>query len=319
MCRVVNYRNVLFIVSTAIPALALAAIITSSVGDTNSFVDSLLPNGGAVPAGGIKSASGSDSGDEPQGEATAEEADQRGGGFFASIPSGKEIDPVAGKGFLLSVLVRIDQLPNTDARQKIVSKFTDTKPLVGWSLALRRYNGIVRPEVFYRGPDGQGGWFPFEQVQIDSTVWYNVSLIVNPGNWMVLFWEPAQPGAENLLGDWQGGDLEAVVQAVSSDRGGKAVSFLGGHDLSTIPTPATEAELLFGAKRAKGIFGGEVAAVLVAWLDGMPGNRSELRDLVSGGPPGIERRLNPQAIGLLVNRQGKDRSRFSRPISILGG
>ena len=137
---------------------------------------------------------------------------------------------------------------------------------------------------------------------------------------MVLFWEPAIPGAENVLGDMQGGsERQALVDAVAADNGKKTVVFLGGHDLKDVEPPATSADLLFGAKRAKGIFYGEVGAVLVAWLDGIPGKRNELRDLVTGGAPGIERRLNQQAIGLLVNRQGKDLSRFGRSVTILGG
>ena len=324
----VNYRTVLFIISTALPALAFAAIVYISVGDKNSVIDRLIPPGSFGPAAADLSADlpaaafpdrvGAEDNADDGG---AELPDQRpGAGFFASIASGSEMDPIAGKGFLLSVLVRIDQLPNNDQRQKIVSKFVETQPLVGWSLALRRYNGIVRPEVYYRGNNGKGGWYPFEQVQIDPNAWYNVSLIVNPGDWMVLFWEPAIPGAENVLGDMQGGsERQALVDAVAADNGKKTVVFLGGHDLKDVEPPATSADLLFGAKRAKGIFYGEVGAVLVAWLDGIPGKRNELRDLVTGGAPGIERRLNQQAIGLLVNRQGKDLSRFGRSVTILGG
>jgi hypothetical protein len=318
---VVKYRNVLFIASTAIPALALAAIVYTSIGDKGSIADRLVPAVGpsVVSTAETGQVVVEDSSTDQAEDADLPDADRKASAFFASVPSDEEIDPAIGKGFLISVMLKIDQLPNTDARQKIVSKYNDNQPLIGWAVALRRYNDIVRPEVYYRGKDGKGGWYPFEAVQIDPNLWYNLSLIVNPEHWMVLFWEPARPGAENVLGDWPGGDRDAVIDAVSSDRGVKTVIFLGGHDLGDIVPPATNADLQFGAKRAKGIFGGEVAAVLVARLEGLPAARGELRELVTGGAPGIERRLNPQAIGLLVNRQGKDRSRFARTINILGG
>lgn len=316
-----NYRTILFIASTAIPALALAAAVSLSSGDGQTVIDKFLPPVSASGDQSPQDALAPDSADRTQPDEVSdnEDPDTRSGGFFASVSSDREIDPSGGKAFLLSVMVRIDQLPNSDARQKIVSKFNDTQPLVGWALAVRRYGQAIRPEFYYRGNDGKGGWYPFEQVQIDTSAWYNISLIINPGQWMVMFWEPARPGAENVLGDWQGGDRQAVIDAVLSERGIKTVTFLGGHELGNIAPPETAADLQFGAKRAKGIFDGEVAALLVAHLDGLPGNRGELRDLITGGAPGIERRLNPQAISLLVNRQGKDRSRFARPVSIVGG
>lgn len=136
---------------------------------------------------------------------------------FQKISSSDTIDPSNDSIFLVSTRVRFLKLPEVGQRERLFYKYSvDEKPYAGWALALRRWPGSVRPEVYWRDAQGNGGWFAFGDVEIDEGVWYTFTFVVEGARALSLYVNEANK--KSTFSQYVGGvSIDQVALPASKD------------------------------------------------------------------------------------------------------
>ncbi len=198
------------------------------------------------------------------------------------VQSFSGLDPAKQQGFLVSVTFRPQQVPPVGARVLLVSKYVaEASPHRGWAIGLRALDTSLRPEVYWRGANGEGGWFTFEKIELTIGRVYSLSLFAQGDNFLNLFFE-----------ELQNDDLRIYGPENKSSSFSGAAYYLGGYDISEITSPETSASLEIGSqKRGKSAFQGEIISVLISHPTAVPKAVEEVRTLVSGGPVSLFRRF----------------------------
>lgn len=115
---------------------------------------------------------------------------------FQKIASSDTIDPSNDSIFLVSARVRFLKLPEVGQRERLFYKYSvEERPYAGWALALRRWPGSMRPEVYWRDSQGKGGWFAFGDVEINEGVWYTFTFVVEGSRALSLYVNEASKNA----------------------------------------------------------------------------------------------------------------------------
>jgi hypothetical protein len=129
-------------------------------------------------------------------------------------------------GKIVQVSFKIEKLPEVGKRARILLNYLyDTPPYKGWALAVRRLPASIRPEVYWQGEDGKGGWFTFGDLEISVGDVLNLTFLATKNS---------------ILG------LSANIYkegALSLEKASKP-KFLGGFDVKEIGGTETEAKLL---------------------------------------------------------------------------
>lgn len=140
---------------------------------------------------------------------------------FSEIKSAKEIDPRDDSVFVVSCRVRFSKLPEVGKRERLFFKYAINQiPYSGWALALRRWPGSIRPEVYWRDAEGNGGWYTFGDVVLSEGEWYNFTFIVEDGSALSMYVTSATEEPAVLLASeaFVGGfSVEEVALPKSSD------------------------------------------------------------------------------------------------------
>ena len=205
----------------------------------------------------------------------------------------ESIDPAQGVGFVAQVTFRFQHLPTVGKRQRIVFKYDiDRKPYPGWALAMNNLSTSVRPEVYWQGEGGNGGWYNFNEVALAAGKWYTVSLIALNGSFVSLYLEQPKfdPGA---------GEAERPKSKLRFDKPEQEIIFVGGIDIAEVEIPKTDSDL-YVATPKESLSGGkiEIAEIIVAHPDELPDSREEVLEFLAGG---IDQ-LKPDEIVLRFNK-----------------
>lgn len=236
------------------------------------------------------------------------------GTSFAFV-KGEGLDPEEDELFLVSFMLRFDTLPLVGKRNNIVAKYErDRQPYPGWAVAVHRLSTSVRPEVYWRGEDGKGGWLTFADVEFLPNRWYAMSVVARPGKMISVYIQALAPhdhaGARSASGWVQVGD---VLEPLGD------VIFAGGHDISGLQTPRTVSDLQVGAKaRGKTAFRGDIAHLLISTPTELSLSIDNLRTALSGGPLTIRRLFAADDVQLWIGDSGRDESRFARLVETAG-
>lgn len=238
------------------------------------------------------------------------------GSAFASVRSDSALEISPNLPFIVSALVRFDQLPTGEDRHVFIAKFAGKNPpYAGWAFAMHRLSTSLRPEIYWRGDDGQGGWFAFERVNLRTDQWYSFTAVLSKELSLSLYLQEAKmsPEALRLLS-------QASVLNEPTDPANNTLQFLGGYDVSGIPLPRTRADLNFGAIRAdQKAFHGELSSLLIAAPQELPRSKRKLMAFLNGGSKKIHSQLKDEDVKLWISERGIDESGFARPTTLSGG
>lgn len=235
---------------------------------------------------------------------------------YVSVASDETLDPLPGKAFLVSFIMHFERLPEKGNQQKIVYKYaSNNAPYPGWAVAVRHRESSLRPEVYWRGADGNGGWFAFEEIEFDTGACYAVSLIAQGGAFISLYVQRI-PSPSHHRSDRN----DEVSDAVQNEIVSSEVVFAGGYDVADIRISPTEGDLRYftSAQNSRKGCRGSVSQVLISRSDRLPKSLEEVKSFISGGVPALVQQLPPIEIGLWIDESGTDRSRYSRTVHSYG-
>ncbi len=222
-----------------------------------------------------------------------------------SVPSRVTFDPAAERDFLVSFIVSLERLPNEGQRQHLVGKYTNRAPYEGWAVGVRKLTTSLRPEVYWRGQDGSGGWMSFDEAKLKPQTPYALTLVARPGQFAALFYQELQANSD--------GGFDSV---------GKP-TYAGAQELLGVRTPKTEAPLNVGIRLPHtDRFLGEISRLLISYPTNLPRKFDQMDPLISGGPAAVEASLDKAEINFSLGEEGrqvKTPSFFSQNLLSLWG
>ena len=202
----------------------------------------------------------------------------------ATITSRANLDPAPDQNFLVSFYVRLDQSLDLNKRQHLLGKYAFRAPYEGWAVGVRRVETSLRPEVYWRGPDGSGGWYAFDEMQFIPNEWYAFTVTAKPGEYLNLFYQQVPGGPV------------AASEGLQNDS---PVVFAGGYDLATVVTPRTDDDFKLGIRRPDTLrFAGEVRDVLVSYPKRLPKSFEKYSPFINGGAVRIVGQLKEEEVNL---------------------
>ena len=224
------------------------------------------------------------------------------GRSYVSVPTADNLKPRSDKNFIVSSLIRFEAFPQKGNRHTFVSKYDGKKyPYPGWAFALHNLGTSMRPEIYWRGVSGRGGWYAFERVRLREKRWYSFSIVSRPRDYLSLYLQPFHKTSA--------GSLEPTGDVV----------FLGGYDVRRVQLEKTSSELLLGAVRTgKKAFSGYLGRFLLAAPRAIPNNIRETRELVDGGPAKLVANIKGEDLLLWIAGRGIDESPYARNLTLVG-
>lgn len=234
-----------------------------------------------------------------RGAASAQEGPLSLGSFAGDIQADEFLDPRDGKNFLVSMQLRLEEFPRLGDRTVILSK-DETKgaALHGWAIGLNREKTSLRFAVFWKSEDG-GGWYLFDHYPLNTRVWYAITLIAVPREYLALYLQEGERGV--------------------APRFSSKVVFLGGVEISKSGVPKSAAGLSLSTLReSRRALRGQISSLLIASPRELPADIEEAAQYVAGGTEAVAQRLGEAEIALLLNEDGEDRSRFRRQLVVSG-
>jgi|GEM_PF-5509881 len=221
-------------------------------------------------------------------------------GSYVEVMGGSDLDPQSSKTFLVGTVVSLNQSPDVGVRHVFMSKYqAQKKPHPGWVIGVKRYSTSMRPEVYWRGSDGSGGWYSFDKLEFIPGHWYSLFVISKPGDYLSL---------------WGGEVFDR------SGQGHSDIRFLGGYKLNGVVCPATDVPLFIGPRNvgAKD-FGGAVSDLIVANLSTFPNKPSEIQEFLANSlRAGIIQTAPLDELDLLIFSTPLDRSPRNKTLKLRG-
>lgn len=221
----------------------------------------------------------------------------KGGGSFATLSEPASIDPQIDVDFLVSFSVRFERLPQNNERFNILSKYEQSsRPYSGWAIGLSRRAAQYRPEVYWKGSNGKGGWYSFAPLSLTPSTWYQLTLLSLENRSLLLFVEATTENLQQRA--ILPADAHAEPKAFSPE-----MHFVGGLDVAEVGLPGSESPLALGSvHRTKRGFMGSIANLLIAHV---PPNRhqsrGELLTFLSGGAQEIRKRIGKSSSSLWLD------------------
>lgn len=87
------------------------------------------------------------------------------------------LQPDGKSDLLIIAWLKPFELPSGDSKIIVAAKFDGkAKARPGYALALQRISDKIRPAVYWRNPEGQGGWYTFSEVEILPRSWFMFAL-----------------------------------------------------------------------------------------------------------------------------------------------
>jgi hypothetical protein len=232
---------------------------------------------------------------------------------YAWVNSDEFLDPKEGKTFIISVVVKLDELPANQTREKIIAKYeTNKHPYSGWALAFNNQTTSTRPAVYWKNAKAKGGWYNFEEVKLATKRWYAFSVVIKDSNKISMYYQPLRAVLES--GDAQ---LSESSDPTVSFSGEQLPVYLGTYDVTEIGLPQTSANLFFGKRSERAdSFKGDVARVLIAQSETIPKDIKKIEQFLDGGPSSIAARIEKNEITFLMLGKAEDASQFNRKVNL---
>ena len=209
------------------------------------------------------------------------------------VISSAELEPAAGKDFLVIGWFKFRKVPATGERVTLLSK-TESGPHArsGYSLVVAGDDGGIRPMIFWGGTDG-GKWYKFTDLKVPAREWLMVALSVRDGRYLGLnVAEAFEPGKANL-------------------------QLLGGYDLENAALVSNDLPLTVappGAVR----FSGRVGPIGVFRLEGLTDKLQEILKKVSRRPLESLDAFSKKEVSLWWPGGEKDLGPHAQKITIVG-
>ena len=221
------------------------------------------------------------------------EAIDSNGKIYVEVPSSEDLDPKPTGIFLASVKFIFSKLPEEGKSVRFFTKYQEDKwPFPGWGLKIKRQTGSIRPEVYWMGTNGRGGWYSFGEMDLKEDHWSSLSIAVDRKNSISLYFQDL--------------DNEADSTGIVLPK------FVGGFTVSEIPLPVSQGSLkLLLPVSSKNSDIGSIHDLLVARLEQPEG---AMLKLVNGGPSEMAQRIKTENINLWVDARGRDRSSKARKL-----
>lgn len=216
--------------------------------------------------------------------------------WYAIVRNASDLDPHKGDVFLVSFLVRFNGFPSERKRHNIIEKYdTSKRPYPGWAIGIKKINGLIRPQVYWRDAKGHGGWYTFDSLKPKKNTWYSLTLIARDSKYLSLYIEPLEH--------------ESIAPET------KLVSFLGGHKIENILTPSSKSDLSLGVVRSEGkSFRGDLARVVIGHPSSLVEKIYFLLEFLEGGSGLLKTKLDSRDLVLAINERWQDESQGKHPI-----
>lgn len=222
--------------------------------------------------------------------------------FYARVVADKLLDPQDGQYFLVSTVVRFDELPEVGQRENLIAKYESKNfPYYGWALGIHRFETSIRPAVYWKDSQGKGGWFTFNSINLSKRKYYAITLVAKDGEFIQLYAEEL-----NVLQDKE--VFNAKEFAVKNPA---RSSFKGAYSLAKIAAPKSEQNLLFGTYKKR--FSAFVSNLLIATPSSL--ELSTIERQIKGGAETLVGSLKANEIQLWI-KDGADHSSFKRALEI---
>lgn len=212
-------------------------------------------------------------------------------GKFLRVADSPGLEPEVGKSFILASWFRLRRLPREGERMVLLSKFDpEVRSQRGYSLTLIREEGNLRPMVYWKNPEAQGGSFKFSEFNIKKKEWFLLGLSFSEGT---------------KLG------LHLVT---IGDEGKANVSLLGGYELSTPVIPSSTSDLFIGSW-AKGSFRGQIGSVLILSSEEKMPPLSRVFKRLAESPSSLPAGFDEQDVQIWLRNSARDEGPKQIPVS----
>lgn len=226
-----------------------------------------------------------------------------GGVEYLEVVEAEDLLPKVGEDFLLTGWFRLRKLPaEGDNVVMLAHSEIDSSSNRGYALSLERHGSLLRPRIYWRDSDKQGGWYTFGGLEVEPRQWFMLAASFHDNN---------------KLG------LHALVHK----NGEIKTEVLGGYELEELVVPESDSRLLIGAFHAKkfngkigpvGIFRSEsISSVLNAALESFRESPLELPSQIEMSwvrfwTPDGKKDLSSFARKIKLSRDGKVNKKKSK-------
>lgn len=215
---------------------------------------------------------------------------------FLSVSHADDLQPIAGRDFLLTAWFKLRRLPALDERWIVLSKYDgESKVRNGYALALARDGDLVRPELYWRSAEGKGTWLRFSELDIDSKEWFMLAISFRQ---------------DSFLG------MHAVTPAVDGREAAKVV-LLGGYQLNEMAAGSNE-PLLVGSFNV-GKFRGMIGPLGIFTPRDLSERLGEILNAAAAAPPAVPDELSLDEVRLWIADGQKDESGTPHSVRFVDG
>ncbi len=233
---------------------------------------------------------------------------------YLSFVSDETLDPDDKELFVVSFSIKLSQIPRLGSRQKLIYKYAaNSPPYAGWALALHRTKTSLRPEVYWQGAAGKGGWYTFDEVALDTNAWFTLTLLGKSGKFISLYLEDGslRNGARSSQPGLSERELSEAAHLAKHDV--SHVRFLGGFDVDDVMTPESDGKLFVRSLGSNsGNFRAQIRDVLLGHTPSNFASVSSVEGVLRNGSVGLAEMLGSAGTSLWLDETGADRSRFAR-------
>ena len=202
---------------------------------------------------------------------------------FREMGSSPQLNPSENRLFIVAAVVRLSDFPHRNERQRVFYKYSaETNPYPGWAFAIHRSASSIRPQVYWQGLSGKGGWLTFAEVPLSSGGWYSFALVAQGGEFVSLYWQK--------LTQVEDGTFVAD----------SPVRFCGGFEISDVGLASSEDPLYIAPAPSSQSAGVQLSEMLVAKPNIRRPSMQEVVKLLDGGVGAIAGRIKQQDLGLLL-------------------
>jgi hypothetical protein len=235
--------------------------------------------------------------------------DVDGSADYLSFVSDQNLDPTDNQLFVVSFEVKLSQIPRQGQRQKLIYKYAaDLPPYSGWALAIHRTKTSLRPEVYWQDTIGKGGWYTFNDVELDPNSWYRLTLLGKPKEFLSLYIED-EKGVSSLVKAEIAVDVDGNPSVSPSSK----IRFLGGFDVADVLSPQSDGKLYVRSLGSNsGNFRAQIRDVLLGHTQMTFASVPLVKGVLRDGSNGLAKLLGNEGTSLWLDEAGSDRSRFAR-------
>ncbi|MCB0311486.1 MAG: hypothetical protein KDD42_09635 [Bdellovibrionales bacterium] len=229
----------------------------------------------------------------PQDELFPEAASISGTDSFIRVANSAHLDPPTDKDFLMTVWIRLRNLPPRGERIIVLQRFDQFDVSKrGYAIALERDGDVIRPLAYWRSLGARGGWHAFAEAEISAKQWVMLSLCFYSGRYL---------------------GMHAVVP---QPDGSATVTLLGGVDLGEPLYATSSSDLLIGAPGAD-LFRGKIGSFGILAKNDLASHLKDYLEEMGERPGQVPNSLSENNIRLWAGDAQSDQSKFQHKIEFI--